>query len=120
MTEIVGLGGASFEDALQRFRAGEAVDYRGMHLVLRRAEFECRVPAEGLAEGEAITDKRALDALTKARFRLGSLLASAPPLEAIVGNREPRLILVRERAGGATEDLFELRGDRLRRMRDQK
>ena len=117
MTEIVGLGGSSFEHALERFRAGEAVDYRGMHLVLKRAEFECRVPAEGVAEGETITDARALDALTKARFRLGSLLASAPPLEAIVGNREPRLVLILERVGATAEELFELRGDRLRRVR---
>jgi len=117
MTEIVGLGGASFEDALQRFRSGEAVDYRGMHLVLNRAGFECRVPADGIAEGESVTDARALDALTKARFRLGSLLASAPPLEAIVGNREPRLVLVLESAGGVAKELFELRGDRLRRVR---
>src|SRR4051812_35931655 len=98
MTEILGLGGASFEDALRRFREGETVDYRGMHLVMRRAQFECRVPAERVADGEAITDARALDALTRARFRLGSLLASAPPLEAVVGNREPRLVLIREHA----------------------
>ena len=109
--EIRGLGGAAFEQALESFRAGEPVLYRGMELVMRRALFECRV-VEPLPL-ETITDSRALEALTRARFRLGALLASAPPLESIVGNREPRLVLV---GGGPDEELYDLRGDRLRRL----
>jgi hypothetical protein len=113
MLEIRGLGGAAFELALEQFRAGEPVLYRGVELVLRRAEFECRVPA---AEGSPTpTPARALEALTRARFRIGALLASARPLEASVGNRPHRLVLVR-RDGRRKIELYELRGDRLRRM----
>jgi hypothetical protein len=108
--EIHGLGGADFERALDRFRSGDAVTYRGMALQLRRAELECRVPWSEPAD--ALTDRRALDALIRARFRLGALLASAPPLEAVVGNRRPRLVLV----DGAATELYEMRGDRLRRL----
>ena len=110
--EIRGLGGASFERALERFRAGEPVTYRNLEIVLRRAGVECRLRAPEPAE--ALTDRRALEALTQARFRLGALLASAAPLEAIVGNREPRFVLVRGSA--PAEELYELRGDRLRRL----
>ena len=93
MLEIRGLGGAAFELALEHFRAGEPVLYRGVELVLHRAEFECRVPA---AEGSpAPTPARAL--------------------EASVGNRPHRLVLVR-RDGRRKIELYELRGDRLRRM----
>ena len=113
MMEIRGLGGAAFELALERFRAGEPVLYRGVELVLHRAELECRVPA---AEGAPpLTPARALEALTRARFRIGALLASARPLEASVGNRPHRLVLVR-RDGRRGVELYELRGDRLRRM----
>ena len=111
--EIHGLGGADFERALDRFRSGDAVTYRGMALRLRRAELECRVPWSEPAA--ALTDRRALDALIRARFRLGALLASAPPLEAVVGNRKPRLVLVDEADAGSAE-LYEMRGDRLRRL----
>ena len=114
--EIRGLGGADFVRALERFRAGEPVTYRGMDLLLRRAELECRVPAP--APAEALTPTRALEALTRARFRLGALLASAPPLEAIVGNRPQRLVLVQGGEPGGVE-LYELRGDRLRRLGDR-
>lgn len=126
MIEIRGLGGAAFEEALAHFRAGEPVSYRGMELLLRGVDFECRVPAAepsvddatgdatGGANAGAVTDRRALDLLTKARFKLGALLASAPPLEAIVGNREPHLLLVTP--GSPPIPLFELRGDRLRRL----
>ena len=114
--ELRGLGGAAFERALDSFRAGEPVLYRGMELVMRRAAFECRVEVPGPVDG--LTDGRALEALTRARFRLGALLASAPPLEAIVGNREPRLVLVGPApAAGPAEELYDLRGDRLRRLR---
>jgi hypothetical protein len=115
--EIQGLGGASFERAVERFRAGEPVRYRGMDLVLRQTAFECRVPWND--PPEAVTDRRALEALTRARFRLGALLASAPPLDAVIGNRERRLVLVH---GGGAEPgtlgtpLYDLRGDRLRRL----
>lgn len=112
MHEIRGLGGAGFERALESLRSGESVMYRGIELVLHRAELECRVPAP--AATEPLTPARALEALTRARYRLGALLASARPLEATVGNRPTRLVLVRSGAG-ATE-LFELRGDRLRRL----
>jgi hypothetical protein len=117
--EIHGLGGADFERAVDRFRSGGAVLYRGMALRLVRAELECRVPWSEPAA--ALTDRRALDALLRARFRLGALLASAPPLEAVVGNRKPRLILVDDRAGedapaAVPAELYELRGDRLRRI----
>ncbi len=114
--EIEGLGGASFERAVERFRAGEPVQYRGMDLVLRQTAFECRVPWED--PPESVTDRRALEALTRARFRLGALLASAPPLDAVIGNRERRLVLVQ--GGGAGPEpgtaLYDLRGDRLRRL----
>jgi hypothetical protein len=113
--EIRGLGGAGFDRALEHFRGGEPVTYRGMQLALRPAEFECRVPWPEAPE--ALTDRRALDALTRARFRLGALLASAPPLQAIVGNREPRIVLVGgEPSAGTGTELFDLRGDRLRRL----
>ena len=118
--EIRGLGGAGFDRALEHFRGGGPVTYRGMQLALRPAEFECRVPWPEAPE--ALTDRRALDALTRARFRLGALLASAPPLQAIVGNREPRLVLVGGGEPGADPggtpgtELFDLRGDRLRRL----
>lgn len=113
--EITGLGGAGFELVLQSFRAGEPVTYRGMQLVLKRTAFECRVPVQEPAA--TVSSARALDALTRARFRLGALLTSAPPLEAIVGNREPRLVLVHASQEGAQEqELYELRGDRLRRL----
>ena len=113
--EIRGLGGAGFQRALDHFRGGGPVTYRGMQLALRPAEFECRVPWP--EPPEALTDRRALDALTRARFRLGALLASAPPLQAIVGNREPRLVLVGAPPGTAPDtELFDLRGDRLRRL----
>ena len=110
--EIRGLGGAGFDRALERFRGGEPVTYREMELALRPAAFECRVPWP--EPPETLTDRRALEALTRARFRLGALLASAPPLQAIVGNREPRLVLVD--AGEPGTELFDLRGDRLRRL----
>jgi hypothetical protein len=116
--EIQGLGGASFERAVERFRAGEPVQYRGMDLVLRQTAFECRVPWED--PPEAVTDRRALEALTRARFRLGALLASAPPLDAVIGNRERRLVLVHGAAAPGTPaggtPLYDLRGDRLRRL----
>ena len=115
--EIQGLGGADFERAVDRFRSGGAVTYRGMAIRLVRAELECRVPwPEPTA---ALTDRRALDALLRARFRLGALLASAPPLEAVVGNRRPRLVLVDvlpDESAAAPTELYELRGDRLRRL----
>lgn len=110
MEEINGLGGVAFERALERFRAGEPVTYRGMELTLDRASLVCRV---GWSEPvESLTARRALELLAGARFRLGALLASATPLEAIVGNREPRLVLV----SGPGEELYELRRDRLRRL----
>jgi hypothetical protein len=110
--EIRALGGAAFARALEHFRSGGHVTYRGMELLLRPAEFVCRIPWPD--PPEALTDRRALEALTRARFRVGALLASAPPLAAVVGNREPRLVLV----GGAEQatELFDLRGDRLRRL----
>ena len=116
--EIVGLGGSAFERALAHFQGGGAVTYRGMTLVLRPAEFACTIPWTDA--GEAPSARRALALLLRARFQLGALLASAPPLAAAVGNREPRLVLVddveadRPRDGRA--ELFELRGDRLRRL----
>lgn len=120
--EIHGLGGREFERALAHFREGGAVTYRGMTLVLRPAEFACRVPWTDLTE--APSPRRALAQLTRARFQLGALLASAPPLAAAVGNREPRLVLVEGGAGDEEGDarsergaeLFELRGSRLRRL----
>ena len=111
--EIRALGGDAFARAVECFRAGEPVTYRGMTLVLRRAGLDVRVPTP--AAPEPITPRRALDLLTRARFRLGALLASAPPLEAAVGNRLPRLILVDATAVNGAE-LYELRGDRLRSL----
>jgi hypothetical protein len=113
--EIRGLGGADFERALDHIRAGRPVTYRDLELVLRGAVLDCRVRADDAPE--ALTSRRALEALTRARFRLGALLASAAPLDAIVGNREPRFVLVR--AGSPPDspaELYELRGDRLRRL----
>ena len=109
--EIRALGGAEFDRALDHFRRGEPVRYRGMALVLRGTAFECRVTTP--APGEGLPPRRALEALLGARYRLGALLASAPPLAAIVGNREPRFVLV---AAATDEELYELRGDRLRRL----
>jgi hypothetical protein len=114
MIEIEGLGGASFARALEHFRAGNPVMYRGMELQILRSGFECRVSVA--EEKQPLTDSRALDMLTSARFRLGALLTSAPPLEAIVGNREPRLVLLRELTDGNRAELYELRGDRMRRL----
>lgn len=115
--EIVGLGGRELERALVHLRGGGAVTYRGMTLVLRPAEFACTVPWTDASE--APSPRRALALLTRARFQLGALLASAPPLAAMVGNREPRLVLVDQARDGAAQgeraELFELRGDRLRR-----
>lgn len=111
--EIHGLGGREFERALAHFRDGGAVTYRGMTLVLRAAEFACTIP--WTEAGEAPTARRALALLTRARFQLGALLASAPPLASVVGNREPRLVLAGAEGAGEHE-LFELRGDRLRRL----
>jgi hypothetical protein len=112
--ELRGLGGAGFDAALGRLRAGEAVRYRGMDLVLHATELECRVPADA---SDPSSTGRALSALIGARFRLGALLASAAPLDALVGNRPHRLVLVRSIEGeGESEELFELRGDRLRRL----
>lgn len=112
--ELRGLGGAAFDAVLARLRAGEAVQYRGMNLVLRATELECRVTSD---DGGIASEGGALSALTGARFRLGALLASAAPLDAIVGNRPQRLVLVsRATADRAEEELFELRGDRLRRL----
>ena len=112
--EIRGLGGAAFARALAAFGDGTPVTYRRMTLALRAAELEVRVPAPSAAQ--PLTTHRALDLLTRARYRLGALLASAPPLEAAVGNRLPRLVLVDERH--ADVPLFELRGDRLRHLAD--
>ncbi len=116
--EIRGLGGDAFARAVERFQGGEPVTYRGMTLVLRgRAEFDVRVPVP--APVEPLAPKRALDLLTRARYRLGALLASAPPLEAVIGNRAPRLVLVATRSPADApdaEELYELRGDRLRRL----
>lgn len=115
--EILGLGGRELERALAHFREGGAVTYRGMTLVLRPAEFACTIPWTDA--GEAPNPRRALALLTRARFQLGALLASAPPLAATVGNREPRLVLVDEGEapdGGRPHELFELKGDRLRRL----
>lgn len=110
--EFRGLGGAAFTRALEHLRQGGSVTYRGMELVLGPAEFVCRIP--WTEPSAALTDKRALEALTRARFRLGALLASAPPLAATVGNREPRLVLAAH--GSPVHELFELQGDRLRRL----
>jgi hypothetical protein len=114
--EIRGLGGDAFARALDALRAGEPVIYRGMALVLRGAGFEVRVPAPAAP----LTAARALDLLTRARFRLGALLASAPPLEAAIGNRVPRLVLVAGPVPDADRpsELYELRGDRLRSLGD--
>ena len=108
--EILGLGGSDFERALAHLRDGGAVTYRGMTLVLRPAEFACTIPWTDASE--APSARRALAILIQARFRLGALLASAPPLASVVGNREPRLVL----ADAPGAELFELRGDRLRRL----
>ena len=122
--EIHGLGGREFERALAHFREGGAVTYRGMTLVLRPAEFACRVPWTDA--GEAPNPRRALAQLTRARVQLGALLASAPPLAAAIGNREPRLVLLADDGSGEGDargtpgergaELFELRGSRLRRL----
>lgn len=115
--EIRGLGGADFERALEHFRAGRPVTYRDLELVLLGAGLDCRVRAAD--SPDALTSRRALEALTRARFRLGALLASAAPLAAIVGNREPRFVLVRAGSSpDAPEELYELRGDRLRHLGD--
>ena len=110
--EIGALGGASFERALAHFAGGGDVTYRDLELSLHAAAFTCRVRWTDATQPP--TDRRALEALIRARYRLGALLASAPPLAAAVGNREPRFVLVdtSERAA----ELFELRGDRLRRV----
>ena len=110
--EIRALGGVAFAQAVEHFHRGGTVSYRGMELMLRRAEFVCSIP---FTEPPAtLTDRRALEALTRARFRVGALLASAPALAAAVGNREPRLVIVAD--GGDAAELFELRGDRMRRL----
>ena len=113
VVEIRGFGGDAFTRALDALRAGDPVTYRGMTLLLRRADFDVRVPAPATS----LTPPRALDLLTRARYRLGVLLASAPPLEAAVGNRVPRLVLVAGPAADAAE-LYELRGDHLRSLGD--
>jgi hypothetical protein len=113
--EITGLGGADFERAVAAFAAGEPVTYRGVELVLRRAEVECRVPT---TDPGRIASARALELLTGARFRIGALLASAPPLEAVIGNRPHRYLLMRGEGADARK-LFQLRGDRLRRVNDE-
>lgn len=102
----------TFARALAAFAAGVPVTYRGMTLALHRAELEVRVPAPAAAA--PMTARRALDHLTRARYRLGALLACAPPLDAAVGNRRSRLVLVDEADAGAA--LFELNGDRLRQL----
>lgn len=112
--EIQGLGGDAFQRAVHEFGEGVPVAYRGMTLRLRPAELEVRVPAPAAAAGP-LTTARALDLLTRARYRLGALLASAPPLEASVGNRVPRLVLVQD-VDTDTPPLYELRGDHLRRL----
>lgn len=112
--ELRALGGADLERALERLRTGAVVTYRGMTLVLRQTEFECRVPAPDAAE--RITDHRALDLLTRARYRLGAMLVGAPPIAALAGNREPRFVLVSDAADADLVELYELRGDRLRRL----
>ena len=132
--EIAGIGGGGFAHALAAFCAGMPVTYRGMTLALRRAELEVRVPVAGPGgtptadvddadavvaasarpAAEPLTARRALDQLTRARYRLGALLACAPPLDAAVGNRRSRLLLVDEAHAGAA--LYELRGDRLRQL----
>lgn len=109
--EFQGPGGDAFDRALDALQAGEPVTYRGMTLVLRGAGFDVRVPAPSAVPSAT----RALDLLTRARYRLGALIASAPPLEAAVGNRTPRLVLVADDATDAAE-LYELRGDRLRSL----
>src|SRR3712207_4725412 len=73
LVEIRGLGGADFERALEQFRAGRPVRYRDLELVLRGAALDCRVRAADTPD--ALTSRRALEALTRARFRLGALLA---------------------------------------------
>jgi hypothetical protein len=81
--------------------------------------FDCLVPLQDVPgdESPVVSPERALGALAGARFRLGALLASAQPLAAAVGNRAPRLVLVRgEREPGRYAELYELRGDRLRRL----
>jgi len=119
--EIAGIGGSGFAHALAAFCAGTPVTYRGMTLALHRAELEVRVPvppaepdAAERPGAEPVTARRALDYLTRARYRLGALLASAPPLDAAVGNRRSRLVLVDDAHAGAA--LYELSGDRLRHL----
>ena len=118
--EIAGIGGSAFAHALAAFCAGTPVTYRGMTLALHRAELEVRVPVPAEPEAaerpaaEPVTARRALDYLTRARYRLGALLASAPPLDAAVGNRRSRLVLVDDAHAGAA--LYELSGDRLRQL----
>ena len=139
--EIAGIGGSAFAHALAAFCAGTPVTYRGMTLALHRAELEVRVPVAAGGAGasdaaardiaasdaaapdagapepptaEPLTARRALDLLTRARYRLGALLASAPPLDAAVGNRRSRLVLVDDAHAGAA--LYELRGDHLRQL----
>ncbi|HEU4629256.1 MAG TPA: hypothetical protein VFS08_05900 [Gemmatimonadaceae bacterium] len=111
--EIQGLGGDAFERAVHEFGEGAPITYRGMTLLLRPAELEVRVPTP--AGAGPVTPSRALDLLTRARYRLGALLASAAPLEASVGNRVPRLVLVHD-VNAETPPLYELRGDHLRRV----
>ena len=109
--------------AVAQLQAGAPVRYRGMTLHLHGAAFDVRVPlvpapsAAPPVPQPPLTARRALDLLTRARYRLGALLASAPPLEAAVGNRTPRLVLVAGDAVDAAE-LYELRGDRLRSLHE--
>lgn len=110
--EIRALGGAGFARVLADFRAGRPVTYRGMELTLRPAGFECRVTLDETSS--APPGRWGLAQLLEARFKLGALLASAAPLADIVGNREPRYVLVRDDASGV--ELAELRGDRFRRL----
>lgn len=123
--EIAGPERSAFAHAFAAFCAGTPVTYRGMTLALHPAELEVRVPVPAAAPAdpaasptppppEPLTARRALDHLTRARYRLGALLASAPPLEAAVGNRRPRLVLVDETHAG--QALYELHGDRLRQL----
>lgn len=105
--------GSRFNLLLSQLREGKSIEWRRLALTLLPHELVCAVGT--LMDRYTVTERRAQDALGRARGELEALLNESPTVAATIGDRRVRYVLVNgmERGGTPTE-LAELVGDDFR------
>ena len=105
--------GSRFDLLLSQLREGKAIEWGRVALTLLPDELVCAVGT--LMDRRTVTERRARDALGRARGELEALLNDFPALAATVGGRPVRYVLVHglERWGTRT-DIAEWVGDDFR------